>query len=1193
MNFKKIEIAGFKSFADKTTIEFNDGITGIVGPNGCGKSNVADAIRWVLGEQSPKLLRGKNMQDVIFKGTMRRSELSVCEVTLFFDNSKKIFPNVPYEEIAIGRKLYKSGESEYLLNGAECRLKDVQDLIRDTGLGREGYSIVGQGRVDEIVNAKPKDRRGIFEDAAGVLKYKIRKLDAERKLDRAKENIDRLEDIMSEIKRRLGPLEKQSEDATKFFKIRDELRVLELNEYIYKCDNNDMQEKELKEKFNAIAKEYAAKSKEFERANIDYSGKNIELNNVDAYIGNLRDEQTAMAVKAENIKGQGSTLNERISQLKEQKNNFNTQLLEFETQLDEKTNVLQDYTNKHSMQSEERDEALKEYNNLSDKYIKMADDILKREHIIEQKNMEMQKALEDMGDIKADLGMLVARRENANLRCSELEEEIKKFKALIDADDALRVELEREENRLKSEKSTLASNKNQVLFELNKQKKVVEESREELSRVNGKITSLQMRLKILQDFKNDYEAFGGAVKKLMQAAKQNAKIGGAVLGVVADIVRTSKEYEVCIETALGGNISNVVTKNENDAKDLIEFLKQNRFGRITFLPITSFKARELDDNLKGALKEKGCVGLASKLVSYDKKFENIVIGLLGRTVVCEDMDSSIAISRKYNYNLKIVTLQGDVINPSGSITGGSRKAESSNALSQDREIEDAQAELTKAQGQFDSLKSKIASGGKEVEEMTCQLAEYEENVKFAEIAYATQVGKIDKVNSRLAQLLADMHSRAEAVKELDITKQAIETAIGQIDAQGESVKDNRRNVNSETAQNKIEFDEKKLQREELNKQMQNAQARLSTVETELVAIDEFINKYTAETELLSNNIISCRRSIKALEDKIYSTENNLNTAVVTKEDKQKYEELIAKIATLDIYKKKLNQEIAELVAKKDELAQQMQDVNEQKVKQQGQIEKLEEGMKALQEHIAEEYEITYNDALPFKVEDFNITGVATQIAKLRKAKFALGGVNVEAIEQFRDESERYAAMSKDRDDLVDTANDCLQIIDEMSKEMKTRFESAFEIINKNFQMVFKELFGGGEGKLVIEKPEEGEDPLSAGIEIYVTPPGKSLKSITLFSGGEKAFIAIAILFAILKMKAMPFCVLDEIEAALDDTNVGLFAKYLGRFSRETQFIVITHRKPTMELADRLYGVTMQEKGVSKVVTVSLTDAVEM
>lgn len=1192
MNFKRIEIFGFKSFADKVDVAFNDGITGIVGPNGCGKSNVADAIRWVLGEQSAKLLRGKSMQDVIFNGTARRKALSVCEVSLVFDNSAKIFPNVDYDEIVITRKLFRSGDSEYYINRTPCRLRDIQDLIRDTGLGREGYSIVGQGRIDEIVNARPKDRRAIFEDAAGVLKFKQRKIESERKLARTRENIDRLEDIINEIGRRLAPLEKQSNDAKKYLELRDQLRSLEVNEYLYQYENSDSQKQNVQLKLDGILEDLRQKSEQQQKNEQAYQSKQIELSNVDTYIGKLRDRQTELAVQAESIKGQGSTLSERISNLREQRENYARRIVVLEDEIDTKSAELHDYTSRLSMEQEDYDEINAEYKEVSDKHLALVDEIVRRERQIESSNNEVLKAIESIGEIKADLGKLMTEREISFARMGEIDEEIATLKAQIEADERVKRTYEENVARCERERKSLAATKNEILSESLQVKSRVEAAREEVKTLTGTIQSLQTKCKILEDFKQEYDGFGGAVKKLMQSARNNTKLAGCIQGIVAEIIRVPKELETAIEMALGASMQNVVTANEDDAKYLIEFLKQDRLGRLTFLPMTSFKPRELEDYLRPITKEKGCLGVASKLISYDSKFNNILSGLLGRTLICEDMDSAIAIARRYKYAVKIVTLQGEILNPSGSMTGGSKKSETSNILSQEREIASAKELLAKAQARFQALSRQLRQDMETLEELQLQLNEYEEEVKNAEVAYATENGKLDKVFSKITVCVQDLQQRSESRKALEEKIKAIDAAIANIDKKGEDVRDLRSSVDDAAAKSKAEFDEKKRQKDLLNERLTDLRVKIKACETEIESLRTNIERTKQECESITAEIADCKVSVKQLDERIYQAEHNLNTAVVSDEDKKQYQEIVDKIASLDEYKKKLNAEIAELLAVKDGLNQEIMQISEARVKQEAALEKIDDVMANMELHIAEEYNLDYESAKSLRDENFDFSQAQSEINRVKRAKNALGSVNIDAIEEFRIEGARYREMSEERDDLCKTAADLEKIIQDVSKEMLDQFEREFAKINENFQIIFKELFGGGSGKLVIEPPEEGEDILDAGVEIMAEPPGKTLKSITLFSGGEKAMIAIAILFAILRLKAMPFCVLDEIEAALDDANAGLFAKYLGRFSKGTQFIVITHRKPTMELADRLYGVTMQEKGVSKIVSVSLADAVK-
>lgn len=1192
MNFKKIEIFGFKSFADKVEVVFNDGITGIVGPNGCGKSNVADAIRWVLGEQSAKLLRGKNMQDVIFNGTARRKQLSYCEVSLVFDNTNRIFPNVAYDEIVITRKLFRSGDSEYYVNRTPCRLRDIQDMIRDTGLGREGYSIVGQGRVAEIVDARPKARRAIFEDAAGVLKFKQRKIESERKLERTEDNISRLEDIINEVGRRLAPLEKQSNDAKKYLELRDLLRDLEVNDYLYQYENNDQRKQNALTVLEGIDQELAQKERDRELLEKQYQEKSVEQNNVDAYIARLRDRQTELAVEAEAVKGQGSTLAERIANLKDQRAAYAKRIVDLEEEMDEKSDRLTDYVSRMSMEKEELGDLSAEHKAMSDEHMALVDEILRRERQMDETNLEKMKALESIGDIKADLGKLMTEREITLTRLAEIEEEIKAIQQQIEADERAKKGLEDGVERCRRDKDSLAVSKNEVTAEVSALRGRIEHGREELRTLTGSIQALESKCKVLEEFKKDYDALGLGVKRLMQAAQQSERIKNCIQGVVAELITVPKELETAIERALGGSMSNVVTANENDARTLIEFLKQNRLGTMTFLPLTSYKARELEEYLRPITKEKGCVGIASKLIKYDKKYDSIFSGLLGRTIVVDQYENAVAISRKYRSAVRIVTLDGSLFATSGAISGGSAKSSASNVLGQGREIETLKQELGNQKTRFNQLTRSIKQDQEELAELEEQQREYEEEVKNAEVAYATENGKLDKVCSKLAVLLQDLQKLSGSKRNIVEKLKVIDEAISNIDRKDADMSSMRSDAESEAARHKEENERKKNRRDELSAGITDLLVRMKECEAQIANQEANIERTKQECSDITAQIAECKASLKEVDERIYQTENNLNTAKVSEEDRKRYQEIVDKIASLDEYKKTLNQEVAELVARKDAAASDLAEITGRRMKQAGMLDKINDEIAIKEQHVAEEYGLTYESAKQYRREEFDFAAAQSEIVRVRRAKNALGAVNVDAIEEFRVEGARYREMTEERDDLRQAAEDLKKIIEDVSREMLAQFEREFEKINTNFQQVFTEIFGGGSGKLVIEPPEEGESWLDAGIEIMAEPPGKKLQSITLLSGGEKALIAIAILFAILRIKAMPFCVLDEIEAALDDANAGLFARYLGKFSHETQFIVITHRKPTMELADRLYGVTMQEKGVSKVVTVSLADAVK-
>ncbi|MEG2413480.1 MAG: chromosome segregation protein SMC [Clostridia bacterium] len=1192
MNFKRIEISGFKSFADKTIINFENGITGVVGPNGCGKSNVADAIRWVLGEQSAKLLRGKSMQDVIFKGTARRKSLSFCSVSLVFDNTDKIFPTVTFDEVIVTRKLYASGDSEYQINGNACRLKDIQDIIRDTGLGREGYSIVGQGKIDEIVKARPKDRRSIFEDAAGVLKYKVRKVESERKLERTTDNISRLDDILKELERQLGPLEKQSEDAKKYLELRDKLKILETNEYIYKYENVDSQKQEVKSKLAVLKDEYAGVEKEADDAESSCRNKTIEMSNVDTYIAKLRDEQRELAVREESIKGQGSTLNERISNLQEQRNNHAKRVGALEESIDKANADILDYSSRINMEKEDKVDCDKKIAETSAKHLALVDEILAREQQIESKNNDMLKAIESIGEIKADLGKLMTEREISNIRIAELDKEIEILKGQIDSDETVKRNYEESVEKYRKNKIQLASSKNEVQSEVSELRLKIDKNSRELSDTNGEINSLKSRISVFEQIKNEYTSFISPVKNLMDATERDARLAGCVQGVVAKLVKVPQNLESAIETALGANAQNIVTETEEQATYVINYLKQHNYGRLTFLPLTSFKAKPLDSSLRSIVREKGCLGVASELVEYDKRFYNIFSGLLGRTLVCEDMECAVAISRKYAYAVKIVTLSGEVISPSGSMTGGSKRSNNTNLFGQDREIETCSKMLENSQSRYQNLLATIRSDKEELEELVAQLTEYEEEVRNAEVQYATENGRLDKVCAKVNDSLQELANKTNSRNVIAARIKLIEQAIENIDRKGEDVNDLKTSANGLAQREKAEFEQKKREKDMLNDKLTELKVQQNAINTAIDNYAQHIERLQQELSDAEEEKQNSKRLVKELDERIFNAENNLTFAVVSDEDKAQYEKIVNKINSLGDYKKKLQTEIEQLNSSREFLNKQKLNISESRLKQESILEKIDEVMVGMELHIKEEYDLDFVGCLFYRVADFDCEKSSSEIAKLRRAKNNLGPVNVDAIETFKEEGARYSQMKEQREDLVSTANDCKKIIVDMSKEMKTRFDVEFAKINTNFKQIIKELFGGGSGEILLEKVEEGEDELDAGVEIYVTPPGKSMTSMSLYSGGEQALIAIAILFAILKLKAMPFCVLDEVEAALDDSNVALFAKYLSRFSQETQFIVITHRKPTMELADRLYGVTMEEKGVSKVVTVSLADAIK-
>ena len=1190
MIFKRMEAFGFKSFADKIDVPLNEGITAIVGPNGCGKSNVVDAIRWVLGEQSAKTLRGKNMQDVIFKGTAIRKELSFCEVSLTFDNTSRVFA-IDLDEVVIGRKLYRSGDSVYLINGVVSKRSDIQDVIRNTGLGKEGYSIVGQGRINEIINAKPENRRAIFEDAAGVLGFKKNKKDAEKRLAETQGNIDLIRVAKDSLEGQRNTLERQSSDARNYLDIRDRLRVLEANEYIHQFENHENNKVRIDTKLQGFVQEYEQKSKESEDLGSEYNKRQIELHNIDVRIDKLRDKRTEIAVKTEAVRGQGMNLQEKINSLNTQKQDCIQRLTQSEKSLEEKNAELKTAQEHCNMAMEDKREADRDFATCNNEYVTIVNDIVDRDQKIKDANQELINAVTQEGETKVDIGKLTTQKEFILTRIAELNAEISQYDNQIKELELLKREHEKVVIAKKNDLNRLGISRNEVLTEIRQLKEELDVARSRAGEVNVNISACRQQIETYKNFKKEYGAFNNTVKLLMGDRERNHQLQDRILGVVVDLVKVPKEYETAIEVAIGGGIQNIVVEDEEDAKYVINYLKERQYGRLTFLPLTSVKRRDLERELSGILRERGCIGLADQLVSYDKKYNNVFSNLLGRTIIVDTLDNATAIARKYRYSVKIVTLQGDLLNTSGAITGGSKKSTTTKALSYERIIEENEKLLQKLLEEKNKIERKLSSADEDLADYEEQLDGYTEDIKNAQVLVATENGKLDKVVANIQTNLSALNERVSSKDEFEQRLTSIDNALQILGAKGKDFSEAKLSVDSLASRTREEYDAKNKLKDELGEKLAQLRVRCGTLQTTIDNDRENISRLESEIALLGEERVSQRENLANLQDIIVKMTSDKSVELPEKYQKQ-LDEIGVQIQEADEYKIKLKELIDELIRKKDDANKALMSINENKIKCENDLSRIEETMLAMQTKMKEEYNLDYESALPLRMEDFDIGVCRQEIRQLTKAKKDLGSVNLAAIEDFKSVDEQYQTYVSQIDDLEKTYNDLTAMIAELSKQILAQFNAEFAKISKNFEVIFKELFGGGMGKLVILPPEEGQSELDAGIEIMAEPPGKKLQSITLLSGGETALTAMAILFAILRLKAMPFCVLDEIEAALDDANVGVFAQYLKRFSDETQFIVITHRKPTMELADRLYGVTMQEKGVSKVVAVNLSDAVK-
>ena len=1191
--FKKIDLYGFKSFADKHEIPFNNGVTVIVGPNGCGKSNVSDSVRWVLGEQSAKQLRGSKMQDVIFSGTEKRRSMSYCEVFLTFDNKDKtLFPTLEYDDVVISRKLYRSGESEYAVNKVPTRLKDIVEMLRDANMGREGYSIIGQGRVQALVSAKPEDRRAIFEEAAGIAKFKQRKREVENKLIRTKENLQRVTDILSEKKKQLDPLLKQAENAKKWLELHERLKHLEINTFIYQHDNAAEAKRQINTRLQAILEEANARQKDYDKTIADYDKAMEDLANVDRKIAQLRDEQLELTVDLEKQNGDKKVLRERL-------NNYTTEITRLEQEnlmLTSDIGRAQAVIESGKIRFSEKKALFEltkvEVEKLRASYNEANDKVVEKERQNEENTAALVAAMDKLAEIKSNMSALTAERKSLSVMVSALKDKIENQRKEIAIQNETLSALSIEAKALREE----AEKSNGSLAGKKKELESIESNLAEvitlLEDVTAKYHSEIAKKKVLTDLQETFDGYNNSIKYLMNDAKTDAQLKSRMDGVVAQLISVDEMFETAIETALGGAAQNIVTKNEDDAKYIIEYLKKARYGRITFLPLTSIKPRSLG-GYTNLLSTPGCYGVASDIVKYDKKYANIVSGLLGSTVIVDNMDTAVNLARKSRYGFKIVTLDGDVISTQGSLTGGSRKNEIGNLFSHDRELTQTKNLIEKLASQGKELTEKKKSLTARKQELTKEIDEIFANVHGKDIDLA----KMEESVSKLAHIV-DEKSRELAENELDEKTKSdrineITTDIESVSELEAMVSNAKKTASEDEQNNKEEYERLKKTRDECS-------ARLTEERLKFVNLESEVNSISNDLQRLENNLNENKNrieinNIKLAEDKSAVEDINERLSYVGKNDQQeaikRIDDIKQSLSQFDSFKTQLNVTVNTLNTTRSSLTEEIQQLQEKKSQQEYMLVRVDADIEQMQERILEEYHLEYSDCLPYKEENYNFDEGVAETAQLKRKMSYLGHINVEAIEQSKEVTKEYDQLNTEKEDLEKASSDMEIIIKDMTAEMLVTFNTEFEKIRVNFIKIFKELFGGGEADLQII--EDSDDPLEYGINILASPPGKKIMSNSQLSGGEQSLTAIAILFAILRLKPMPFCILDEIDSALDDANIGRYAKYLKRFSQETQFIVITHRKPTMEVADNLYGVTMEERGVSKIISVKLSEAESM
>lgn len=1181
MYLKSIEVNGFKSFANKIVLDFNDGITAIVGPNGSGKSNIADAVRWVLGEQSAKQLRGSKMEDVIFSGTETRRPLSYAYVAITLDNSDKKL-DIEFEEVTVSRRVYRSGESEYLINGSSCRLKDIQELFMDTGIGKEGYSIIGQGQIDKILSGKPEDRRELFDEAAGIVKFKRRKLVAEKNLDEERLNLSRVSDIISEIQRQLGPLEKQSETAKTFLKYKEELKGLEVSLFLKEYDKIRSNRDEVTNKLDIATKDMETTKNEYEKIKDEYKRLEIQL---EEYDNNIEEDKTSyneLLLENEKAQGEIKLLNEQINSHLQNDDYYQERIHQSEQEILVKKNEEDDYLS----QKQEIDEKIASVDDDLSKALveleKIRENIANYSKEIEECNNAIFDYLNNNSSIKSNMQRYETMLEQNNIRKAQLSQKILKSKS---DEGLLQEEINNCEDNLKKISDEIIEYNNESA----NLEKTIKNSQELIDNTSRKINELERRyhiekskLESLINLTERYEGYGNSIKRVMERKAKNP----GIVGVVADIIKTDKEYETAIETALGQTIQNIVTEDEETAKDLITFLKKNKYGRATFLPLTNISSARNLHNHK-ALNEPGVIGIASTLVEAEDKYSELIEYLLGRIVVVDNIDNATQIARKFKYSLRIVTLEGESLTPGGSISGGAYR-NVSNLLGRRREIEALEGTIKKIEKQTKALYADM---------------EKEKEKSLKEVSYLNEIRELlqerfllqNTAKMNLDQALVKK-AEAEAVYR-DYTKE-----LGEIENQANELGQNINNLNDSLTENISKNTEIEANIEKLNELLANereifatANDKASSLRMELSSLEqsnnfimENVKRIKGEIERLYEEEVSIKAEIQTAYNLVQEKKQKVDLAKAAIEEKRdKITKLQDKIQNQIKEREQLTKTHKNFFDKRDELSGRIHDLDKECIRLTSQNEKLLEQIDGQMSYMWDEYGLTYTSAAEFPCDrDISLTSARKSIQEIKGKIKELGDVNVNAIDDYKKLFERYEFLTSQREDLIQAEEALLKIIDELDKEMTLLFEKQFEAIREQFDIVFKELFGGGKADLELT---DGEDVLEAGIRINAQPPGKKLQNMMQLSGGEKALTAISLLFAILNLKPSPFCLLDEIEAALDDSNVKRFAKYLQKLSKETQFIVITHRRNTMAAADILYGITMQEKGISTLVSVNLIE----
>ena len=1178
MYFKRLEMHGFKSFAEPVVIEFHEGITCIVGPNGSGKSNISDAIRWVLGEQSPKALRGGKMEEVIFNGTERRRPRGMAEVTLVIDNSAGIL-KIDYSEVAITRRMYRSGESEYMINNNACRLKDIRELIMDTGIGVDGYSIIGQGKIADIVSNKPESRREIFEEAAGIVAYKSRKAEAERKLDTTKGNLERIDDIVGEIEGRIDGLKSDSEKAKKYLELKDRYKDLEINITLRNIENASKRNEQYKADITELDGKISFVKENKRSVDIQVSEAQARNSVLDKLSAEAHEKLLNKIDEINRITRDSKINEERLSSIDKDEARINGEITELRDKLAVSSDDMEKMRGEHEeilagCHGAENDlqEKIFEYNQLSSESTGYAD-------TIDNGNDKLFKLHSDAASKKSEAASIESYKTTLERRQKSLTEETDDIsKNLTNYNEQLR-EAENElrnaeeiEQRIDNDMTDSVTRNNELMERQGQLRKSIEDLK-----IRG--SQMATRKKTIEEMESNYEGYNHAVRYIMKSGLSGIE------GVVTELMEVPLGFEVAIETALGATVQNVVCKDDASAKKAVSALKHNRAGRLTFLPLGSINGRKasVDSRITGDPQYRG---LGVDLIDFDTKYQTVFNYLLGRVVIVSDLDSAVRLSKMSNAGLRFVTMDGEIINASGAITGGKYKNNTSNLLERKNEILKLTDEIETAKDELENQSTEMSEISKEVSQLAAAIKKCGEDKRNNDLVLATSKGRITSLKSSIKDIEANVNKNIDELESIRGELTDADDMIKKLLDESKNAEDEitRLSQEIETAMN--DFDERKAEIEKASDAVTESRIAANEWEGKKTSIEAIIERVKSEVD-------GYEKQIDEKQTELLQIGKERNQLMFGDTDSE------VQIGTLEQERDSLNDYINQISSEKTELADKIAEVTgsaqssenelnsyqDQKYQLEIKVAKNETQLDTLKDKLWEEFELSFAQAVDYRREDFAMTSSVKECRDIRNEMREIGDVNIGAIKEYDSVSERYKFLTEQRTDVVTAMNELESIISDMDTTITRTFKENFDQVEDNFKRVFRELFGGGSAEL---RMEDENDPLESGIDIVAQPPGKKLQNINLLSGGEKTMTAIALMFAVLRVKPTPFCILDEVEAALDDENIDRFSNYLKNYG-QTQFALITHQKATMEHADVLYGVTMPEHGISKVLSLRLGD----